>query len=192
MNNEKNLEAQMSSRSAKPDLNAGFSNALKYLICVDEVADANMKGRLYCGCLPNGKEFCGADELIICVDDIMDRIAFPQSTVDKKSFAKKKGNNAQLSEKEITEVLEKMKNFNTDSNSGKKATFVLQVQFRQNASWQGVVKSVETDESYPFKSALELIKIIDEISSRGDVVENANGLITPDDILKASEGGGDN
>ncbi|MCR5481333.1 MAG: hypothetical protein K6F52_00855 [Clostridia bacterium] len=166
--------------------NTDFSAGLNYVICVDELKDADIKGRLYCGCLPQGKGFSCSEELIICIDDIMDKIDFPQSTLDKKSFVKKKGTVVKLSEKEITEVMEKMKNFNTDSAAGDRATFVLQVQFRQNASWQGVVKSVETDETHSFKSALELVKIIDEISA-GKVAGGSNGLISPEAITGNSE-----
>lgn len=46
---------------------------------------------------------------------------------------------------------------------GEKATFVVQVQFRQNASWQGTVTWAEQNETRHFRSTLELIKLMDEI-----------------------------
>ncbi|PNV60795.1 hypothetical protein C0033_17575 [Clostridium sp. chh4-2] len=45
--------------------------------------------------------------------------------------------------------------------SGDKATFVVHVQYRQNATWQGNVMWAENQQSASFRSALELLKLID-------------------------------
>lgn len=45
---------------------------------------------------------------------------------------------------------------------GSKSTFVVQVQFCRNASWQGTVAWTEKKKEQSFRSALELIKLIDE------------------------------
>ena len=44
---------------------------------------------------------------------------------------------------------------------GGKGTFVVQVQFRQHATWQGKVLWAEKNETVNFRSALELLKLID-------------------------------
>lgn len=49
-----------------------------------------------------------------------------------------------------------------DSERGEKATFVVQVRFRQNATWQGTVTWAEKNETRHFRSALELLKMMDE------------------------------
>ena len=41
-------------------------------------------------------------------------------------------------------------------------TFIIRVQHRQNASWQGSVQWVEGGKEQHFRSALELIKLMDE------------------------------
>lgn len=43
-----------------------------------------------------------------------------------------------------------------------KSTFVVQVQFCKNKSWQGTVTWTEQKKEQNFRSALELIKIMDE------------------------------
>lgn len=48
-----------------------------------------------------------------------------------------------------------------DYYPGEKATFAIRVLFRQNASWQGSVAWVETGRESTFRSALELILLID-------------------------------
>ncbi len=45
---------------------------------------------------------------------------------------------------------------------GEQATFVVQVQFRQNATWQGTIQWLEEKESRKFRSLLEMIKLMDE------------------------------
>ena len=47
-------------------------------------------------------------------------------------------------------------------------TFMVQVQYRQNASWQGTIRWLEGDEEKPFRSALELIKLMDGAVSGQD------------------------
>ena len=42
-----------------------------------------------------------------------------------------------------------------------KATFIVQIQHRQNATWQGQITWKDRDETRKFRSELELIKLID-------------------------------
>ena len=44
---------------------------------------------------------------------------------------------------------------------GDMGTFIIRVQHRQHSSWQGRVTYIEEDRTVYFRSALELIKIID-------------------------------
>jgi len=52
-----------------------------------------------------------------------------------------------------------------------KATFILHLQFRQNSSWQGTIQWVEKKQTLNFRSALELINIIDSTSRQGYEIE---------------------
>lgn len=45
---------------------------------------------------------------------------------------------------------------------GDRGTFIIRVQHRQHSSWQGVVTWTEQQKTVPFRSALELLKLIDE------------------------------
>jgi len=51
------------------------------------------------------------------------------------------------------------------------ATFILQIKFRQNNTWQGSLEWVEKKKTMMFRSALELIKIIDSTKDQGYQVE---------------------
>ena len=50
---------------------------------------------------------------------------------------------------------------NVQNKKGKLGTFVIQVVYRQDATWQGHVIHQEKNEKVDFVSALELIKIMD-------------------------------
>jgi len=42
-----------------------------------------------------------------------------------------------------------------------RGTFVIQVLSQQNATWQGIITWTDGDKTQPFRSLLELIKLID-------------------------------
>ena len=56
-------------------------------------------------------------------------------------------------------------------------TFIIRVQHRQNSSWQGLVTGMEENKTVSFRSALELIKIIDEVVSIDTDKEDSQSLI---------------
>ncbi len=54
-------------------------------------------------------------------------------------------------------------------NQEKKASFVIQIKYRKHYTWQGTVKWLETNEEMPFRSALELIKLMDSITEECNI-----------------------
>ena len=46
---------------------------------------------------------------------------------------------------------------------GAKGTFLLNVKYRQNSSWQGVIQWMERNLTYSFSSVLELLKILSNV-----------------------------
>lgn len=60
-----------------------------------------------------------------------------------------------------------------EKRSSSKATFVVKVLYRQNATWQGTVQWVEKNLERPFRSELELLQLM---NSAGDGWKSA-----PDD-----------
>ena len=52
--------------------------------------------------------------------------------------------------------------------SGDRGTFIVRVEQRQHSSWQGRVTWVEKNETVVFRSALELIKLMDEALENGN------------------------
>lgn len=58
-----------------------------------------------------------------------------------------------------------------ESRAIEKGTFVIDIRYRRNATWQGVVMWADKKESVPFRSALELIKLIDSVTSAEELAE---------------------
>lgn len=54
-------------------------------------------------------------------------------------------------------------------DSGKKNTFEVTVRFQQNATWQGQILWVEKKHRQSFRSALEMLKFMDEAISENSV-----------------------
>lgn len=51
---------------------------------------------------------------------------------------------------------------------GKEATFVIHVKYRQNASWQGEVTWVDKQKKEYFRSALELVRLLDSAMEKAE------------------------
>ena len=70
------------------------------------------------------------------------------------------------------------------SDSTKKTeTFILNIYNRQNATWQGSVTWVEKKEKQQFRSALELLKLI-EGESEDKIVQLGTELVIRDSVKK--------
>jgi hypothetical protein len=50
---------------------------------------------------------------------------------------------------------------NEPGNTGAQGSFVIRILNRQNATWQGMVTRLDKKAEQPFRSLLELIKLID-------------------------------
>lgn len=137
-----------------------------YLVCIDSYSEGAYEGKIFCGYKDfNSIKFKDLHEMLIIVERIMDTIQCPEATINKRIF--KENDEDYFDKSKIREAKKAMRNFDVNSKKGQKATFILQIKFRQNASWQGTIKWVEKKQTLNFRSALELIKIIDSACEQG-------------------------
>ena len=128
-------------------------------ICVDEIAQEEMKGRLYHCYKKEATNFKNVVELLDEMEKLYDKLHFPEASTKSRSFLKEKASQQRETIPKAVEpktVLEQ---------KGTKGTFLVCVQYRQNATWQGEIVLMESEESYEFSSALDLVKIINNTSS---------------------------
>ncbi len=124
-------------------------------ICIDRVVEERYIGRMYHKYQCEFTEFNGVEQLFTLIDELCDKSGYPQRTTKKRTFRTKK---------EITSREEALQVMDIDhvlDQKGSMATFVVHVKYRQHSTWQGEVVWAEKNEKQTFRSALELLKLID-------------------------------
>lgn len=122
------------------------------IICLDSYEGKHMCGRLYNPYYIEEKHFVGLIELLYSLDGLADIIHYPKAAMEHRMFKPKNHINSSNA------VL-----FNENRKTGLLATFAIKIMFRQNASWQGSIHWLEEDVQECFRSALELIFLIDSV-----------------------------
>lgn len=117
------------------------------VICIDSYDSDVPKGRFYNLAQAGGIPFESLSQLLIKLDDIFSEYQLPQSFTTLRSFS-----GPTVRPGEVTVGQEQ---------AGKLATFSVRILFRQNASWQGSVSWLEGKREESFRSALELVFLMD-------------------------------
>jgi len=115
-------------------------------ICIDSYENDVPVGRLYNLYMESGKSFRSLTQLLLEVEDMLDDMKFPQSFTAVRTFSP------------VPRVDKGPPGI--EFREGTLATFSVKILFRQNASWQGTVSWMDTGQEQPFRSALELIFLI--------------------------------
>ena len=118
------------------------------MIYVDHCVDGIPGGRYHIAADPEVRPFHGLCQLLLAVNNDLDRENFPQSFTEMRKFRMPSGQTAS------PPSLPAQKN-------GSLATFSVRILFRQNASWQGSVTWVEGNQEVYFRSVLELMVLLD-------------------------------
>ena len=125
-------------------------------VCIDCAEAGECRGRLFHYYAAEAQIFRSRYELIMKVDALCDLLGYPQAAEQPRRFGRQK--HSMGAKKEVKRLMSK------DDLAGQKglmATFVVHVMHRQNATWQGTVVWAEKNKKASFRSALELIKLMD-------------------------------
>lgn len=144
-------------------------------ICIDVYNEGEMQGRLYHTYSEEPQKFHNVIDLLKLLGYIFDRYDFPQVSMKPRSYKLQ-----QLpEEKYITEEENNPKptQYSISTIRGKCATFWIKVLFRQNATWQGKIKWVEEGNEINFRSALEMIMLLDSCFCEAKVLESREDTI---------------
>ncbi len=110
----------------------------RFRVCIDD-ATADLLGRIYSPLSESELKFVEFRELILQMDALFDRTGYPQSFQEKRSFKKAIVPNAAYRGVPITDVTyQEMQQYH-----GELATLDILVESRRNASWQGLVFSLD-------------------------------------------------
>lgn len=125
------------------------------MVCVDTYENGVPVGRLYNPARAEGIAFQSLSQLLARYQELLDETQFPQAFAMTRTFSNVGGESGSGP---APQSLEKR---------GKTATFAVRVLFRQNSSWQGSVIWLEKNEEESFRSALELILLMDSAMDGG-------------------------
>ena len=126
------------------------------VLCVSRYQGGMIEGRLYHGYSREGIPFQGCEEIIKTAEGFFNALGFPRMGTGERDiggctrrFQKAEGMKRVMRDDELLE------------QHGDMGTFIIRVQHRQHSSWQGRVTYLDKNQTVYFRSALELIKIID-------------------------------
>lgn len=117
------------------------------ILCVDSYDEGVLKGRIY-NAYAEPECFESLSQFLIKMETMLDDLQQPQAATQPRRF---------------TSFVEHMERRGSPEGirKGAKATFELQVIFRQHTSWQGIVIWLERSTEQSFRSVLELILLMD-------------------------------
>lgn len=140
-------------------------------LCMDSYNAERQNGRLYHQYTDQPIRFESLITALEQMDTLYDELQFPFASTEPRSFfVDRKARERELEgSRRIPELPEykrkdmrKMATYeNVIENRGTDATFIVRVSHRQHSSWQGEVTWVDEQKKEYFRSALELVKLID-------------------------------
>ena len=153
--------------------NGSVSNTGNYIgtpwgiiLCVDYYRDEKINGRIYHRYQTEPIRVGGMTEAVFEIDAFFDRLGYPFPGTESHYFIKHE-------KKQRIKMARKLSDEEMLKNNGEKGTFIIRVEQRQHSSWQGRVTWVEEGKTENFRSALELLKMIDGALGGMDIKEDA-------------------
>lgn len=141
-------------KAAKPRISAMETRVALHITSYEA---KNFRGWVYNEHFRKKIEFCDLCGMLSAMESLYDTLSFPQAAFQPRHFGRvKKG-----------EIMAKGATLGMDIQEGDRATFVVHVQFRQNATWQGTIQWMDANKTQSFRSTLEMIKLIDEALDNG-------------------------
>lgn len=136
------------------------------ILCVDYYRDEKINGRIYHRYQTEPIRIGGMLEAVFEIDAFFDRLGYPFPGTESHYFIKhEKTQRIKMTRKLSDEEMLK--------NNGEQGTFIIRVEQRQHSSWQGRVTWAEEGKTENFRSALELLKMIDGALDGRDIKEDA-------------------
>ena len=140
------------------------------ILCVDYYQDEKINGRIYHRYQTEPIRVGGMTEAIFEIDAFFDRLGYPfPGTKITSAFS----GLSSIKMKQRIKMARKLSDEEMLKNNGEKGTFIIRVEQRQHSSWQGRVTWVEEGKTENFRSALELLKMIDGALGGMDIKEDA-------------------
>lgn len=146
-------------------------------LCLDFYDSERQSGRLYHQYTPGAVSFTSLFQALDRMERLYDELQHPQAALRIRSFQIERRKKRRTEEKEealalpehMGKEMKVMEEFEkVTEQRGRDSTFIIHVKYRQNASWQGEVTWVDKQKKEHFRSALELVRLIDSAVGEAD------------------------
>ena len=124
-------------------------------ICVGQKVEGEISGEIYHCYANEPMRFSNVIEMLKEIENLFDRICFPQSSTKMRSFCE----TSQISQMRRPEKV--LMQQDVIKHRGTLGSFVKCVKFRQNSTWQGEIFWMEKGIKRQFTNTLDFIKILD-------------------------------
>ena len=131
------------------------------LVYVDSYENGELKGRFSNPYLEMPEQFTSLSDFLVKIECLLDTMRLPQSYAEPRTF------------KDMAVSIQNGSQVRL--MPGRKATFALSVRFRQHNSWQGYVTWLDKNQRQNFRSALELVFLLDS-ALREDAVPSGETI----------------
>ena len=142
----------------------GISNSI--VLAVDDKDIRGIQGRVYHAYSEEAIPIACFEEVIRIAENLFNDLGYQQMTTNDREFG---GSSYSYRKKE--EMVKVMDDKTLLEQQGDLGTFIIRVQHRQHSSWQGKVTWIEENETVNFRSALELMKMIDHVLEENKIKE---------------------
>ena len=132
-------------------------------VCVDSYENGDICGRYYTAYSMEPTLFTGTVSFLLKLEQFYDRLGYPMATTEHRRF------HGKTTKREEMSVVAKDELY---KHQGETATFLVRVRFRQNSTWQGTLQWMDGRKEVSFRSALELIRLIDSAHDFGDTADD--------------------
>ena len=140
------------------------SMVTKTLLCVDSLETYDFSGRVINPYMGEFRVFSSAKQMIDLMEAFFEEISYPQEYYTLRSFAAEK---APQEPRAVSEIVRYHEDAVLLENRGAVASILFQVQYRQNAAWQGRAEWMERGISRPFRSILEFLHLVEAAAAQG-------------------------
>ncbi len=135
------------------------SMAARAEVTIRSYENRELGGSVYSLYFKESIPFANTNGMLTALEAMFDRLSFPQSSVDYRTFARRR-----RKEEPCPTLFSK----EADQGGPALARFIIHVRFRQNATWQGCIQWEGENTPEDFRSALELLKrIADRLDGPG-------------------------
>lgn len=146
-------------------------------IGIDEYNGSDWNGKIYTRLNKEAINFRNIGEMLDVLESIWNTIGYPQEAMINRRFLEQEKLTAKkefirvsyFDDRAKDKIKVELSEADMEKRRGEQDTFIVRIQYRQNATWQGHVTWVDENKTVPFRSALELIKLID--STQNDQTE---------------------